>query len=285
MPLGHAVIIGGSALVWLNFDVGSFSHELRKNGLIVGDYNLTSGPQLIQTDLTTSQYGTRVLNFSYSGTKIGIILNGPLNATYRTSNGPGLQDDVEAVGLGEQYVTESPSRSVVIQDNTSSSQRTVEYETRELRIVKQVVALSNVSTAIRFTANCNVPLCSRVVNATSYLWIPWSRYLVDYSVAGSMVEVGLDAAQFSLDFSPTPSKISVVNTPQPAVAANYEGGSQGNVTYTIAIQSKSGLSAAFQDSSRPRLNGSDLVSLDTNNWLLQLVFQDENIRIYRAIQR
>jgi hypothetical protein len=189
----------------------------------------------------------------------------------------------QPIGAGGQYV-ESPYKSNVLQENASSNWRTVKYETRGLDIVKEISIPSNDSMSIRYSASCIEASCSSIRNASSYLWIPWSRYLVNSSVTGSYVNLTLDTGSLTIEFSPKPSFIAIVNTPQSAIEAIYEASGSGNLTYAITIGSKAGSSVTLQDSSRPMLTGSDVVSVSVRAGDLQLVFQAGGVRLYRVAQ-
>jgi hypothetical protein len=279
-PIGRTIIIGGYAMLAIYTDFSQANYSYTSDGLSLEGYDISISSGLVSTALTT--YGNDpVLNITYSGDALGVMVQGDLNASYDSSGSAPLNDQMVLAVQLPKYYSESPYDALVTSDQVSDGVRTVVYQTEGLTFTKTVSIPGNHTLQISYEVRTRGS--QSIKSISSVVWIPWERFLVNYSGSGAMISLQLDSGQFNLTFAPAPSNTSYVVDPQPAIMAVFQSPAVNEFNYSITITSASLLSTAFVDTSRPQETGSDAITVYSYSGFLQPVYQVGDLVVYKVI--
>ena len=286
----NAVILGGWGLVWLNLDISKVEHSDMPRGLEVGGFNITGGASTTGAALGASEYGTTVLNFTFSGRELAVSFEGELNFTYQPSGGGNLDDRVVLGGFLQSFYEESPSNAQVLRDvyDPGSGVRAVEYRTAGLDFVKTVRPLGNETLSVSYEVNASVGASGleAIYASRAYIWIPWERLLLNYSIEGPSINLTLDDGSFLIALSPKPYNVSFVSDPQPAFLITYEVRPSEVFSYSMTISFSQPLSITYQDGGRPlqASGSSDILTVNARYGYLQLEHEAGDLKVFRVVK-
>ncbi len=183
---------------------------------------------------------------------------------------------------------EAPAYAKVVRDEelyeANTYTRVVEYETGGLKIVKEVFEDAE-GIVVTYSVEPRKPGL-RLSSANLTLWVPWSRELLSYEVAGRSVRLRLDSCSMNLTFSSSGSVVDLKVAPpslnQGFIEARFALEPRGGYV-AVEVEADKALMLSYEASTRPFMESCDTLLLHTGPCLLRPAYSTTLYTVFKVV--